>query len=369
MRPCRPAPPAPAAPPATAAAILSTPASHHWSPASAAAVNSPRTSLPSTAMRPSTSAATRWPRPNRAAASCVVNGTRVRAYLPSSSPSGSAAPSVKDRGHTDRNGDTDTVAQKADVLDGHPPRLPGERHRERALGLAQPFQPATDIVCGAPLGDLGLCQRPKQPQQVGHTLGVAGCAVLAEVLQLCGGAGDHLRVEQFAHLDLAEQFAEQRGVDRQCGCASFGERQVALVHERADVAEQQVARERRRLLGSSSRPPDASLCDSAGQPQQSGHSVDILQHLAQGLQEDRERRCRRATSSSCAERWRCCHRGLRLLGLVRGMRSARAAHSRNREAKRADPPTSAMTICSDRSASKTNRSAPGGSAADPERAR
>ena len=46
-------------------------------------------------MRPSTSAATRWPSPNRAAASCVVNGPRVRAYRPSSSPSGSATPSVK----------------------------------------------------------------------------------------------------------------------------------------------------------------------------------------------------------------------------------------------------------------------------------
>ena len=44
-----------------------------------ASVNSPRTSSPSTASRPSTSAATRRPSPNRAATSAVVNGPWVRA--------------------------------------------------------------------------------------------------------------------------------------------------------------------------------------------------------------------------------------------------------------------------------------------------
>ncbi len=71
---------------------------------------------------------------------------------------------------------------------------------------------------------------------------------------------------------------------------------------------------------------------------------------------------RRATSSSCAERCRCCHSGVRRPGLRRGISSARAAHSRKREANRAEPPTSSVTICSSSAGSKTNSSAPGGSA-------
>ena len=68
-----------------------------------------------------------------------------------------------------------------------------------------------------------------------------------------------------------------------------------------------------------------------------------------------------ATSSSCADLWRCCQSGERLFGLRRGSSRARAAHSRNREANRAEPPTSSVTICSSSSGSKTNSSAPGGS--------
>ena len=70
----------------------------------------------------------------------------------------------------------------------------------------------------------------------------------------------------------------------------------------------------------------------------------------------------RATSSSAAERCRCCHSGMRVPGRSLGMSSDRAAHSRKREANSADPPTSSVTICSSSSGSKTNSSAPGGSA-------
>ena len=58
----------------------STPASHHWSDdTEPSPVNSPRTSAESNAIRDRTSSAIRRPRPNRAAASAVVNGPRVRA--------------------------------------------------------------------------------------------------------------------------------------------------------------------------------------------------------------------------------------------------------------------------------------------------
>ena len=71
---------------------------------------------------------------------------------------------------------------------------------------------------------------------------------------------------------------------------------------------------------------------------------------------------RAATVSSWAERIRCCHNGDRDFGSRRGSSSARAAHSRNRAANSADPPTSSVTIASSCSGSSTMRSAPGGSA-------
>ena len=194
----------------------------------------------------------------------------------------------EDRGHADRHGDTDAVAQQADVLDGHPPRLPGERHRERALGLAQPLQPAADVVGGAPLGDLGLGQRAEQSQQVGDALGVAGRAILAEVLQLRCGAGDHLRVEQLAQFDAAEQLGQQHAVQRQRGGAALGQRAVALVHERPDVAEQQRRRERRRCLGLDLDQPQPALRDPVHQLGQRRHVVDVLQAFADRLEHDRE---------------------------------------------------------------------------------
>ncbi|SHX14299.1 Uncharacterised protein [Mycobacteroides abscessus subsp. abscessus] len=60
--------------------IFSTVASHHcWSTLSGRSVNSPRMSLPSNTMRLNTSAVTRCPRPNLAAAWVVVNGPLVLA--------------------------------------------------------------------------------------------------------------------------------------------------------------------------------------------------------------------------------------------------------------------------------------------------
>ena len=93
-------------------------------------------------------------------------------------------------------------------------------------------------------GDLGLGERPQQPQQVGHRLGVAGRAVVGQVLQLTRRGGDDLGVEQLAQFDAAEQFGQQGAVQRECRRTALGQRAVALVHERADIAEQQRGRER-----------------------------------------------------------------------------------------------------------------------------
>ena len=122
-------------------------------------------------------------------------------------------------------------------------------------------------------------------------------------------------VQQLAQLGAAEQLGEQRRVEGQRGGPAFGQRGVALVHERGDVAEQQRAGERRRLLGLDLHDADAAALDLGGQLGQRGQVVDILQHLAHRLEHDREGRVLAATASSCAERCRCCHSGERLPGL------------------------------------------------------
>ncbi len=67
-----------------------------------------------------------------------------------------------------------------------------------------------------------------------------------------------------------------------------------------------------------------------------------------------------ATWSSCEARCRCCHSGVRLPGLRRGSSSARAAHSRNREANSAELPTWSVTIPSISPLSKVTSWAPTG---------
>ena len=184
---------------------------------------------------------------------------------------------------------------------------------------------------------------------------------VGQPLQLGLDLGEHLRVEQLAQLGATEQLGEQPRVEGERGGPAFGDGGVALVHERGDVAEQQRLRERRRrwVLTSTSR--SRALGDALVQRDQRGQVVDVLQHLADRLEHDRERRVARATSSSCAERCRCCHSGARRPGSRRGSSRARAAHSRKREANSADPPTSVVTICSISSGSNAISSAPGGS--------
>ena len=127
--------------------------------------------------------------------------------------------------------------------------LSGERHRQRAFGGVQRLQPAADVGAAGAGGDLLGGQRAEQPQQVGDRLGVPGGPVGRQMLQLAAGAGDDVGVEQFAKLDAAQQLGQQRGVQRQRRRAALGQRAVALVHERPDVAEQQRSRERRRRRG------------------------------------------------------------------------------------------------------------------------
>ena len=112
------------------------------------------------------------------------------------------------------------------------------------LAAQQAFQPAADVGAAGPRGDLCCGQRAQQTQQIGDRLGVAGRPVGRQMLQLPAGGGDDLGVEQLAQFDSAEQFGQQRGVQRQRRGAALGQWAVALVHEGSDVAEQQRRRER-----------------------------------------------------------------------------------------------------------------------------
>ena len=64
------------------------------------------------------------------------------------------------------------------------------------------------------------------------------------MLQLKFGRDDDVGVEKVAQLDPTEQLGEQCGVQRQRRRPALGQRAVALVHERPDVAEQQGGGER-----------------------------------------------------------------------------------------------------------------------------
>ncbi len=94
------------------------------------------------------------------------------------------------------------------------------------------LDPGRRVVGGA-LAQLGVGERTEQTQQIGDTLGVACASLWGQALQFVLGLGDDVGVEQFAQLDPAEEFGEQRRVERQCRRPTFGERAVALVQELA----------------------------------------------------------------------------------------------------------------------------------------
>ena len=146
-------------------------------------------------------------------ASAVVNGAWVRAYRPSSSPSGSVTVSVKLPARPRHGTPTRRAA-------GRCPRSPPTNsvrrmELQRAFGTARPSASRPAATGSAAFGNLGRGQRAQQPQQIGDALGVAGRPAGRQVLQLPAGGGDDLGVEQLAQLDPAEQFSEQGGIQRQ----------------------------------------------------------------------------------------------------------------------------------------------------------
>ena len=211
--------------------MRSTSASHHWSmpPESAgASMNSPRISLPSAASRPSTSAATRKPRPNRAAASAVVNGPRVRAYRDKQ-----LAQRVDDRFQERHRHARPAPRRRRRRATGRCPRpppttiCPANDTVSARLAVSSPSsQPPTSAdrrsarrLPRGSAGRAGAAGRPR-PRRRGRHAPASGAAAGAR-------CRDHdVGVEQFAQFDPAQQFGQQgrdpktvrrRGV-RPAGC-------------------------------------------------------------------------------------------------------------------------------------------------------
>ena len=113
-----------------------------------------------------------------------------------------------------------------------------------------------------------------------------GHAVLEGVLEL----DQRHRVDQLAQLLLAQQLAQQVAIERQGGGAALGVRRIALVHVGGDVVEQQRGGERRGRGGldlDQGDPPRADVAEDLGERRQVEH---VAEHLAVGLQGDREAR-------------------------------------------------------------------------------
>ncbi|CAM5703105.1 hypothetical protein SANTM175S_04584 [Streptomyces antimycoticus] len=198
---------------------------------------------------------------------------------------------------------------------------------------------------GTALGQLGGGERAEQPQDVGDALGVLDPAVLGEPLQLVLQLGQDVGVEQLAQLGLAQELGQQPCVEGEgCG-AALGERGVALVEKLRDIAEEQRAGEGGRLGGGHLHQPDPAGLDVAHQVGEARDVEDVLEAFADGFEDDREgTELTRHLKELGGALARCCHSGVRLPGSRRGNSSARAAHSRNREANSAEPPTWSVTI-------------------------
>ena len=113
--------------------------------------------------------------------------------------------------------------------------------------------------------------------------------VLRRAAQLGLDLLDRARVEQVAELLLAEQLAQQVAVERQRLRAALRRRRVVLVHVRRDVVEEQRGGVRRRGLRLDLDEVELARADALQQPSQRRQVEDVLQALAVGLEDDRER--------------------------------------------------------------------------------
>ena len=266
----------------------STSLSHHSAPAPCGR-NSPSTTRRSPARRPSAEAAMTWPMPNRAATACAVNGPCVRAKRLTRSPSGSRTGSPNTSGRPGGIGTPSASRSRLRSSTAANHAVPANRTSRDASRVGERGERRRGIrglVCA--LRDLLGREGPELAEQVGDALLAARGALGHESLQHPLGLFHNLGVEELAELDRAEQLGQQRRVERQRRRATLGERRVALVHEGADVAEEQARGERTRGLGGDLDEPHLARADAFGETGEGGQVVDVLEALAHRFEHDRE---------------------------------------------------------------------------------
>ena len=261
--------------------------------------------------------------------------------------------------HPDRQRGAERVPEPAGVLDGDVPLLAGDAHLQRPPGGDQLVQPRRGTPRAAGLGG---GQVAEHAQQVGGAVDVARVPLRRAAAGARPRSRPWRRRRAARAARAAQQLGEQAGVERQRLRPALGQRRVALVEELADVAEQQRLGERARRSRSPRRRPapsaDRTSLISSTSPGTSKTSCSTSRAASSVIGNEANSL---ATDSSWAARCRCCHSGVRRRGSRRGSSRARAAHSRNRLANSAEPPTSAVTSRSMSSGSRTARSASGGS--------
>src|SRR5437016_6115205 len=173
-----------------------------------------------------------------------------------------------------------SVAHPRRVLGCNPAFLAGKVERKRTSLLEELLERRLALES---LADLRFRQIAQGKQQVMQPVQAVGGAAesLGGVLVL----RDRSRVEQLAHLGLAEQLAQLRLVDRERLRAALGERRIAVVDEVRDVAEEQGGGEGRggaRIDGDHAQPPVLNPPQRLLKP---GQIEDVAQALAVRLEE------------------------------------------------------------------------------------
>ncbi len=137
--------------------------------------------------------------------------------------------------------------------------------------------------------DLVGRERPQIAQEIRDAVSVSRLAVVDEMLQLQFDFGEGVGLEQLAELRIAQQLAQQRAVQSECGSPLLGNGCVVLVHERGDEVEHQRRGERARALERHVSDPDRSSPDLSQDLGERRQIEVILEDLPVGLEHDRER--------------------------------------------------------------------------------
>ncbi len=178
------------------------------------------------------------------------------------------------------------VAQPARVLDRGPVRRPADADLDGTAGRRQLPGP---LRLGAALGELRAGERSEDAQEIGDPLDVLDLPVVGQPLQLALQLAEDVGVQQLPKLRLPEQLGQQVGVEREGGGPPLGQRGVALVEELCDVTEQEGAGERGGLLGGHLDQADTAGLQVAHQLGEPRDVEDVLEALADGFEDDRER--------------------------------------------------------------------------------